>query len=262
MDDLYRDYVNRVVRMTLSEKYETQVQHIQASAKFRRDDSGTIQPLPFPGYTVMTPSYPDDSENRALYDGLSRFQQDIGDRLPDGILAMVPPDSFHMTLADLIWDSNYRLASESLDFEVKLRDRIHDSFQFYQSRQTPKTQTHWQVLGLLVMARAIAVCLAPKNEDAYERVITLRRAIYQNSTLMALGIEQQYHFTAHITLGYFTNLVTAADKAVLAESFTALNQQWLESDCPQDFCVYRAEFCKFDDMTAYWREPDWPTVQV
>ncbi len=74
---------------------------------------------------------------------------------------------------------------------------------------------------------------------------------------MALGIEQQYNLTAHITLGYFGD-VTDIDRDRLSQTFWELNQQWLE-DSPE-YLVQRAELRKFDDMTRYDREPDWPVL--
>jgi len=66
------------------------------------------------------------------------------------------------------------------------------------------------------------------------------------SGLTGLGIEQHYHFTAHITLGYFGDLSPNLDRDRLASTIFELNQQWLET--PQ-FWVHRAELRKFDDMT-------------
>jgi len=55
----------------------------------------------------------------------------------------------------------------------------------------------------MVMTRSVGVCLAPTDENSYKQILEFRRSIYQNPDLIALGIEQQYHFTAHITLAYF-----------------------------------------------------------
>ena len=114
------------------------------------------------------------------------------------------------------------------------------------------------MLGLTVMPRAVGVCLVPKDEGSYEQILKFRRTIYQNPNLIALGIEQQYHFTAHITLGYFGNVSPNLDRDRLSNTLFQLNQQWLET--PQELWVHRAELRKFDDMTRYYREPDWPVM--
>ncbi len=262
MDDLYRDYVNRVVRMTLPEQHQIQAKNIQPSAKFRLDESGKTEALPFPGYTVITPPWQDEAENTEIYKGVQHFADTMSDRLPDGLLATVPPSSYHVTLADLIWEDNYLAASQAANYDSKLRSRIAESFKMYEACRGEPTPCNWQILGLIIMPRAIALCLAPTNDAAYTRVIRFRRAIYQNSSLMPLGIEQQYHYTAHITLGYFTNQANTVDKAEVAQIFAELHHLWLESDASKNLLLHRAELRRFETMTAYSRQPDWPAVEI
>lgn len=247
------------MRMTLPDTYRSQVQHIQESPKFKRLPEGKWQASNFPGYTVVTPCGADDPQNAGLFDRLKTYQAQVIQQIGPDFLAAVPPESFHLTLADLIWDSAFRHASEANPgFETQLRDRIAESFQQCHSL----SQVHpvrFQVLGLMVMTRAVAVCLAPTDEDSYDRILKLRRAIYQNPHVIAIGIEQQYYFTPHITLGYFGE-TAGVEVDRLSQTFDNLNKHWLEVP-PQEFWVHQAELRKFDDMTHYYREPDWPTFQ-
>ncbi|UBF24058.1 hypothetical protein K9N68_20290 [Kovacikia minuta CCNUW1] len=112
----------------------------------------------------------------------------------------------------------------------------------------------------MVMTRAIALCLVPTDEYSYDRILKFRRAIYQNHDLIGLGIEQQYYFTPHITLGYFGAIPSSEDLPILSNHFTELNQQWVDNET-QAFWVYKAELHKFDDMTHYYRQPDWATFE-
>jgi hypothetical protein len=247
--------------MTLPEAYKSQVQHIQSSPKFQRLPEGAFQPVPFPGYTVITPPWVEETQNDEFYQRLQTFQQQMLQQLAPGLVAPVPPESFHLTLADLIWDSTYRHAKEENPaFEEQLRDRIAQSFQQCQSTVKAEAPIYWQVLGVVVMTRAIGVCLAPKDESSYERILQLRRAIYQNQDLMAVGIEQQYHFTAHITLGYFNDVAASDDRDALGDALTDLTEHWLEGS-PQALWIHRAELRKFDDMARYYREQDWAVVE-
>jgi hypothetical protein len=259
LDENYQTYLNRVIRMTLPDAYRSQVQHIQESPKFKRVSGQDWQANPFPGYTVVTPCGADDQENVILFDRLTEYQSQVAQKVGLDLLAPIPAESFHLTLADLIWDSTYRHAlRENPEFEEQLRDRIARSFQQCQplSHGTP---IQFQVLGLIVMTRAVAVCLAPTDEESYDRILKLRRAIYQNSDLMAIGIEQQYYFTPHITLGYFGD-TSQVESDRLSQTFDELNKQWLEQES-QTFRVHRAELRKFDDMTNYYRDPSWASFE-
>lgn len=264
MDDIYQTYLNRVARMTLTEAYSSQVQHIKESAKFQPTCSTTgREAAPFPGYTVITPPGELDSLNFDFYKRLGAFQKELLELSPNkDLIIPLPANSFHVTLADLIWDSSYRDACEKFpDFESDLRSCFSEIFsQYQQSQNNNDNLIRWLVTGLIMMPRAVAVCLTPENENAYEKILNLRRLVYQNPKLMALGIEQHYHFTAHVTLGYFGEIPANLDRTQLANIFYQLNEQWL-SDSAQ-FIIHRAELRKFDDMTRYYRESDWPYLEL
>ncbi|HEY9875278.1 MAG TPA: DUF1868 domain-containing protein [Candidatus Obscuribacterales bacterium] len=260
MDETYQTYLNRVARLTLPATYQSQVQHIQDSPKFAPHPSGGRKAVPFPGYTVITPPWEEEAENSALYENLKACQEQLLQQLDTDLMVPVPADSFHLTLADLIWDGAYSDAVRgNPDFDVQLRDRIAESFEQCKTSVTGGNPIHWQLLGLIIMPRAVGVCLLPKHENFYERILQLRRSIYQNPGLIALGIEQQYHFTAHITLGYFGDIPPELYRDRLSATLSQLNDQWL--DAPQELWIRRAELRKFDDMTRYYREPDWPVLE-
>ena len=259
MDENYQTYLNRAMRLTLPETYQSQTQYIQESPKFRARSSQEREPVPFPGYTIVTPPGSEDTANQALYDSLSHYQQALRDQLGAQLFAPIPVESFHLTLADLIWDSAFHHACENPEFESQLQKQIAQIFQQHQP-STQREPIKFQVLGLMVMTRAIGVCLAPIEEYSYERLLKFRRALYQNRDLIGLGIEQQYYFTPHVTLGYLGEIPPADQLSQLSQSFAELNQQWIDQD-PQNFWVHRAELRKFDDMTRYYREPDWAVLE-
>lgn len=260
MDDTYQAYVNRVARMTLPDSYKSQVEHIQESTKFKPDEAGVRVPVPFPGYSVITPPAAEDLENAALYTNLQSCQQRLLHELSPGSIVALPPDSFHLTLADLIWNSAYRdVTAQNPKFEGQLRSQIADCFVASKPALVSGSEIRWIVLGFIMMTRAVGVCLAPTDENSYKQILEFRRSIYQNPDLIALGIEQQYHLTAHITLGYFGDIGPNLERERLCSLVNELNDQWL--DTPQELVVHRAELRKFDDMMSYYREPDWPVLE-
>jgi len=246
--------------MTLPATYESQVKNIQESPKFRLTD-GTRQPVAFPGYSAITPPGAEDPANSAVFKDLAVCQQRLIEKLEADLLVLVDPASFHFTLADLIWDSAYRMETDANpDFESKLIEQIEDSFKIYQDSIVDTTPIRWQIMGLTVRPRAIEVSLVPKDESSYDRIIALRRAIYQNSGLISLGIEQQYYFTAHTTLAYFANVQQEIDRVRLSDTLQEYNMHWL--DHPQEIILAQAQLRKFTDMYTYERQPNFPIVQL
>lgn len=257
MDETYQIYINRIAHLTLSATYETQLKNIQTSPKFAGE-----QAVAFPGYTVMTPPAGEDGKNQNFYAHLTDSQQQLLRQLPAGLIVPVPPDSFHVTIADLIWGHDYQNAAQNNpNFEQHLQQCIRDSFYSYQGLKTPVNPNQWQLLGLLVFPRALVVGLVPNSELAYEQIARLRRSIYQNSSLMALGIEQQYHFTAHITLGYFSQIYAGLDRQNLANILSSFNDYWLENE-PQILNINRVELRRFENMLQYDKKPDYPVIKI
>jgi hypothetical protein len=250
LDDNFQTYINRVARLTLPETHRGQLQHIQSSPKFRLVGE-TPQAQPFPGYSIITPPRRDDAENSAFYDQLRDWQAQVVAALPRNLLVPVPPSSFHITLADLIWNRAYWAAAERPGFEEKLRDRIAHIFTDYRQRTTPSHSIYWQVLGLAVRTRGITISLAPKDEATYEPIVALRRTIYQNPDLIA-----------HVTLGYFAALPDPLDIDAISETLNHINLEWLSHDDLHSVWLHRAELRKFEDMTFYFREPDWPAIEL
>lgn len=262
MDDTYQTYLNRVARQMLPATYQSQLQFIQESPKFKRLQDGSREAAPFPGYTVVTPPWEEEAENGEFYKGLEILQQRLLEQLEPNFLVPVPPASFHLTLADLIWESAYEeRRAENPEYDRQLLATVADSFQQYRRSATESKPIRWQLLGLMVMPRAMGVCLAPTDEESYRRVLHLRRALYQNRPLIGLGVQQQYHFTAHITLGYFGEIPEHLDRDRLSRGLAELNQRSPVEDAPP-FWVRRAELRKFDDMMHYDREPDWPAISL
>lgn len=261
MDETYQTYLNRVAHLTVPTTYTSQLQHIQESPKFKPLPDGSREAVPFPGYSVVTPPWGEESVNSGFYTNLKDIQQQLLQQFGAGLMVPVPPDSFHITLADLIWESAYRdVERENPEFDKQLQERIADSFQKYQHSHSSGYPICWQLLGLMIRPRAIAVCLAPKDEQSYRRTLECRRLIYQNQGLIALGIEQQYHFTAHVTLGYFGEIPANLDRDRLSNTLSTVNEQTFVEDA-QTFYIQRAELRKFDDMMRYYRQPDWPVLE-
>ena len=260
MDETYQDYVNRVARLTLASTYHAQAAHLQPSPKFTLAADGQVQPVAFPGYSVTTPTADIDPENAPFYQALQTLQG----QLAATWLVAVPPASFHVTLADLLWDDHYRSAVlATAQFDAQLQACIAESFQQFQ--KTPPAATgqpsRWRLMGLLLRPRAIAVCLAPQDAIAYENALALRRAIYQNPGLISLGIEQQYDFTAHVTLGYLLKTPDTEERDLLLQTLQQLNDKWL-TDEPPALTISRVELRKFDDMTKFYRTEEFPTIAL
>jgi hypothetical protein len=257
VDDNYQSYINRVAPQTLAIAYEQQLANAQGSPKFAQGN-----PVPFPGFSLVTPIAAEDSTNKDFYNHLAIVQQRVGTILGDRLI-LVPADSLHLTVADLIWNGPYQeLRRQNPDFEQNLCACVQHSFADCQLQEIQYKNCQWQILGILILPRSLGVVLAPQQESDYDPLMIVRRVVYQNSTLIALGIEQQYRYTAHITLGYFdTAIEHLEDPQAWGEKLSQINDQWLESD-PQILNIHSVELRYFSDMTCFTRQSHYPILSA
>ncbi|MDY7012880.1 MAG: DUF1868 domain-containing protein [Cyanobacteriota bacterium] len=256
MDDSYPVYLNRVARLTRRAALRSQLTNIQSSPKF--EDGRAVS---FPGYSAIAPLWEGSSEILALSERLLQLQQSLVEQLDEGLMVPVAPESFHLTLTDLIWDEAYREAiQKNPAFEEQLRDRIAQCFEQCAPQLSQNIPIPIQALGLVLRPRALMVGIVPQTEPGYDRILQLRRAIYQNSGLIALGIEQQYDFTGHITLGYFDKVSPDLDRDRIASILDSANERWLETEMPSP-SIEGVRLYKFDNMNRFYRESDWPELK-
>ncbi len=257
MDDNFQGYLNRIARLTSVETYRFQLHNIQNSPKFRSTAAGP-EPLPFPGYSVISPPWGDQSSPQPFYQVLADLQKQLQAELGETLIT-VPPASFHVTIADLTWDQAF-LDAQALHprFETHLQAAIGSIFAH--PPFSPQRPWSLQALGCLVLPRALAVALIPSDEQIYEEITQLRRAIYQDSRIITLGIEQQYGITAHVTLGYFGAIPPDLDRHHLSSLLMEVNRDCLVTAPP--LTIPWAQLHKFDDMTRYYRQPDWPSLTL
>ena len=256
MDESYQDYINRVARLTLPSACSMQLQTVQHSPKYIDG-----KPVSFPGYSVITPPAKEDTANEGFYKQVKNLQQQLSQQLEPGFFIPLPSTSFHFTLADLVWDDNYRqIAAANPSFDQELRNQVAVSFEQYKDSISANQSLSWQLWGIITRPRAIMACLVPKDQESYQLVVKLRRSLYQNSGLIGLGIEQQYDLTAHITLGYFGDIPSSLNRGRLCIVLSQINDYLVESELPE-FVIEQAQLRKFEDMVHYHREPDWAAVQ-
>jgi hypothetical protein len=254
LDESYQEYINRVARLTLPSACALQLQGIQQSPKFVDG-----KPVSFPGYSVITPPAAEDVVNHEFYKQLEVLQRQLFDGLGQDFFIPLPTASFHFTLADLIWDESYRqLVKANPNFDRELQQQVAASIDEYQA-ESDHQPISWQLWGVITRPRAIMACLVPKDQNSYQSVIKLRRALYQNAGIVGLGIEQQYDLTAHITLGYFDSIPDSLNRDRLCIVMSQINDRLVESELPE-FTLKQAELRKFEDMIHYNRQADWAIV--
>ena len=79
--------------------------------------------------------------------------------------------------------------------------------------------------------------------------------------IIKLGIEQQYDFVGHITLGYFDKVDDNGDRDQIELKITEINDQLVAKSLPV-FKLNQWELRKFTDMTNFIREKNWGSIKI
>ena len=256
MNISYQGYVNKVIQTTLTTNYQQQLKFIQSSPKFSQGKA-----MPFPGYTIMTPPQKEDIYNDGIYQSLIELQNQLHTQLEPDFFVPLPPETFHVTVADLIWNKEYLNAvKEKEHFEQSLITQIDHIFTESAKEIEQITNLDLEVIGISIFPRAITVCFIP-TEESYEPLMKIRQLIYQNEQIINLGIEQHYDFIGHVTLGYLQQVSEDLDRNKVGSIITEINNQWIANDLPM-FNIKQWELRKFEDMVTYIRQPEWARINL
>ena len=257
MNETYQEYINRVAQLTLPGACSSQLQTIQSSPKFTDGKANY-----FPGYSIVTPPYQEDAGNQDFYSQIELLQQNIVQQLEPQLVVPLTATSFHFTIADLVWGDSYQqIVKDNPQFETQLQENIRHSFTQYQECCEEQKPIQWQLLGIAIRPRAIMACLVPKDQTSYQAILNVRRCVYQNSGLIGLGIEQQYDFTAHITLAYFDQIRENLNRSEICVIISQIGDRLLENN-PVILTVKEGELRKFENMLDYHRQPDWAKISL
>lgn len=249
MEDSFNDYNERISSM-ISEQtvWQRSGQLTPPARRFARGAGGDWKPIGHPGYTVITPTFVDESENINTYERLGDVQDFLLKRLGVAANAPAPVTAFHLTVADLVAERTYTSSEEQ---------QLLQALSFIFNQLTLNGEVRFQILGLSLFAAGFIIAVVgAADSSGYERLMLFRNAIYNDLQIHDLGVERKFKFTGHITLAYIEDALTKQDRDRIAEVLTEANRSLFVKPLPLE--VMRAEVRKFEDMSAFYRQGGWP----
>jgi len=256
MEDGFDAYNQRIESMLHDEAISDRACKAKGPAgRFKMDDAENWEPMEHPGYTVITPSFEDESHNVKTYARLGDIQHVLLKQLTLSKLAPAPVTAFHITVADLVAGEVYKNRVKGAS-EQELLQALSSIF----SQLILAGPMCMKVLGVsLFTSGFIIAVVGAVTEEGYERLVLLRNAIYRDERLRALGVERKFKFTGHITLAYVEEALSRQDQGRLAGALMAINQRFFDNPLP--LYLARAEVRKFDNMLGFYRQGGWPVLE-
>lgn len=255
MEKNYLQYVSQTKSLLTPEGLWENIRRLRPLGHFIKDPEGRWQPLHYPGYTLITPVFPDETVNIKTYCILGDIQQILFRDLNPAKVVPAPLSAFHATIARLI---------SGTDYENRMRNGRNGEFLNEMAAVLSDIPVlkpvKMEFRGVSVSPNGVIMALLdPATEDDYQRLIALRKYIYANKPLQNLGVEPKRLFLGHVTLAYIEDVFNWEDQKTLMELLTALNERFFQS--PPPFEITRAEVRRFENYLSFVREDNWPCYQ-
>jgi hypothetical protein len=203
----------------------------RAAPKYARDSSRSVpsfSPIPYPGCTVLAKPYPLDLP------GLAAARRSFS--VLSDAFAAVPVETFHVTLADLVVGRSCEQLKNRECEEVVHQVRAIIALWH------PPIPIRSKLIGLHAFPGALVGLVAFENKSHYEALVSLRRDIYTDQRLRALGVRWHFPLIAHVTIGY----LEAAPSAEFIREVARKDPEVTEA-----FEIHGADVFTFPHMSCY-----------
>lgn len=204
--------------------------------KFKRDGSA----LAFEGNTVIC-----HITSSAIYNKIIAFAEHLAAyNEKKDLYALLPPSSYHITLFDGACKKNEKewYWPKDLPLTVSLSNCNEYIAEKIREKNVKSRKMSFQVKGVKSFINTLAITVHPTDESIHS---------LRNELANAIGIRRENHdsYVFHITLAYFLRKPSEEEQIWLAKSFEEFIASLTSAE--KNIPVGLAEFCSFEDMTAF-----------
>lgn len=217
--------------------------------------NGVWSPAPYPGVSVVS-MMDYDGENTSSHADLCDIQNRLGKMadLPSA-LYLLPPDSFHQTLANTFSADRYDKHVVQSGLEETYPELLHRAFD--DIHVTPcEEPIVMQLIGLSLFHTAIGLLgVFPEQRD-FERVLAFRDGFYGHPDLQDKGLVRTRPFIGHVTLAYIEASLDVEACRHLVGVLRTLNAEIKKMDLK--FVIRETEPRCYDHLAAFEPRPEFP----
>jgi len=253
MEMNYVDYLKHVENVLEEATIREFASQLKTFGKFRESRDGLWEPVPYSGYTLITPTFQADPKNADFYRLLSDIREELFWNILLPGIVWAPSIALHLTIGRLISGDAFTCIMNSREEEFLLAL----SQLFSQISSTRPGSLNYEVKGLSIFPQGVlAAIVSPVTEDDYKPLQAFRDCLYTDKILNNLGVERKRSFHGHITLFYIEDKLFRNERRKLADALIDINKRFFSTPLP--FNLTRAEVRKFDDLSEFHRRDHWP----
>jgi hypothetical protein len=216
------EYTARQYRELDADRLLERAMQVRPSGNYRHE-AGRWIPKPYPGFAVLS-MVDEYGGNEGLPGVLAAVQNELAERCPwDGAICLLPPDSFHQTVANMLSEQRFTQRIAAAGLEGAYPAMVRRAFEQVEMKR--KGAVEMQLVGLSIFGTALGVLGVFEQRDHYERILRFRAGLYADPGLTALDVRMTRPFIGHITLAYIEQDLSAKQRRQLAETAAILTGQ-------------------------------------
>jgi hypothetical protein len=255
-DLAFSDYTARQYRELDADRLLERAMQVRPSGNYRYE-GGRWKPQPYPGFAVlsMVDEYPG---NETLPEILAALQGGLVERCPwEGALYLLPPDSFHQTVANML--SEQRLVQRVVEPGLEGEYPGMVTRAFGQIGMKRRGAVEMELIGISIFGTALGVLGVFREEEHYQRILRFRAGLYADPGLAALEVRMTRPFIGHITLAYIEQELSDEQRGQLAEAVGVLNGQLKE--VKPVFSFSGTGLRRYEHLSAFERSDGYPRYE-
>ncbi len=203
-------------------------------AKFKKDKSYEY----FPGNTIIH-----FIKNSSQIQILTEIQNEMSQYPLFNKFVLLPTDSYHMTVCDLLTYADLFSNERYTNFKHKNLSHILDiDNQIYRDLGKEFFELHITMVPVAIQSKKIV--LRPKSKEDEMKLVEFREFISKK-----IGFTINPNYTFHISLAYQLQELTPNEKSEMDYILSKLNEKYLSS--LGDIIIDEAVLALFNDMSEY-----------
>lgn len=212
-------------------------------------------PQPYPGFAIIS-MVDTNPGNELLPFQLSALQEELrGSLYPANAYYILPPASFHQTVANTLSGERFRKNIRNRGLEADYPRLVEKAFAAMPAPASA-TPVRMQLIGLSIFGTSLGLLGVFEKESDYDRLIRFRSQFYEDSGLSGLDIRMTRSFIGHITLAYIEQELDKMQREHLAAVVNAMNEAIARKK--YNFFLSNTGLRRYEHLAEFRKESSYP----
>jgi 2'-5' RNA ligase len=255
-DLAFDEYTARQYRELDADRLLERAMQVRSSGNYKYDGLRWL-PQPYPGFAVLS-MVDEHPGNETLPGILAALQKGLVERCPwEGALYLLPPDSFHQTVANMLSEQRFLQRIVEAGLKEKYPGMVEQAFEGIEMERRGAVEL--QLIGISIFGTALGLLGVFGEEEHYRRILRFRAGLYADPGLAALDVRMTRPFIGHITLAYIEKELSDEQRRQLAEAVGLLNGQ--VKQVRPVFTFSGTGLRRYEHLSAFLRSGGYPRYE-